>query len=119
MVTIQLHQLVMHAFHGLYEEEHKTGNNYEINLDVTYKEKDNKFEHIHDTISYEELFGIVKRRMQAPEALLEKVCEGIIRKIKHEYPEVREVAISIFKLQPPIENLQGKVGVSMRKHFDD
>ena len=119
MVTVHLHQLVMHAFHGLYEEEHKTGNNYEVNLDVSYKEKDHKFERIQDTVSYEDLFAIVKKRMQAPAELLEKVCEGIIRKIKHEYPQVREVSISIYKLHPPIENLQGKVGVSMRKTFDD
>jgi 7,8-dihydroneopterin aldolase/epimerase/oxygenase len=117
MVTVQLHQLIIHAFHGLYEEEHKTGNNYEVNLDVMYEETGSQLETIHDTISYEELFGIVKKRMQAPTLLLEKVCEGIIRKIKHEYPNVAEVSVSIYKLQPPIENLQGKVGVSMRKKF--
>ena len=118
MVTVHLHDIIMHAFHGLYAEEHKTGNNYEINLDVTYEERGSHFETIQDTISYEDLFGIVKKRMQAPTPLLEKVCEGIIRKIKHEYPGVREVAISMYKLQPPIENLQGKVGVTMRKIFD-
>ena len=119
MVTVHLHNLVMHAFHGVYEEEHKTGNNYEVNLDVTYKAKDHKFERLQDTVNYEGLFAIVKKRMHAPEELLEKVCDGIIRNIKHEYPQVREVTISIYKLQPPIENLQGKVGVSIRKTFDD
>ena len=118
MVTVHLHQLIMHAFHGLYAEEHKTGNNYEINLDVTYEEKGSRFETIHDTISYEALFGIVKHRMQAPTPLLEKVCEAIISKIKQDFPAVREVAISMYKLHPPIENLQAKVGVTMRKKFD-
>lgn len=119
MTTVHLHELMMHAYHGVYEQEHKTGNNYEVNLDVTYEEKNSHFESIHETIDYEKLFAIVKKRMQAPAALLEKVCEGIIRNIKHEYPSVREVSMSIFKLQPPIENLQGKVGVTMRKRFDD
>jgi dihydroneopterin aldolase len=119
MVTVHLHQLVIHAFHGVYEEEHKTGNNYEVNLDVKYEERNNKFENIHDVISYEDLFAIVKKKMQAPAELLEKVCESIIRKIKHEYSTVTEISVSIYKLQPPIENLQGKVGVTMRKKFDD
>ena len=119
MVTVHLHNLVMQAYHGVYQEEHKTGNNYEVNLDVTYKERDHKFERLQDTVNYEDLFTIVKKRMQAPEELLEKVCDGIIRKIKHEYPEVKEVSISIYKLQPPIENMQVKVGVSIRKTFDD
>lgn len=118
MVTVHLHQLIMHAFHGLYAEEHSTGNNYELNLDVTYEENNSRFENIQDTISYEDLFAIVKRLMREPASLLEKVCEGIIRTIKHEFPAVREVAISMYKLQPPIENLQGKVGVTMRKKFD-
>ena len=118
MVTVHLHQLIMHAFHGLYAEEHSTGNNYELNLDVTYEEGNEPFESIQDTISYEALFAIVKKRMQVPTPLLEKVCDGIVSKIKQEFPEVREVAISMYKLQPPIENLQGKVGVTMRKKFD-
>ncbi len=118
MVTVQLHNLIMHAFHGLYVEEHTTGNNYEINLDVSYEEGISQFESIQNTISYEDLFGIVKKRMQVPTPLLEKVCESIIRHIRHQYPVVTEVTISMFKLQPPIENLQGKVGVTMRKKFD-
>jgi dihydroneopterin aldolase len=119
MVIVHLHNLAFHAFHGVYSEEHKTGNNYELNLDVMYEERNSQFETINDTISYEDLFGIIKRRMQVPTPLLEKVCEGIIRKIKHEYPNVREIVVSLYKLQPPIENLQGKVGVTMRKIFND
>lgn len=119
MVTVHLHNLVLHAYHGLYDEEHRTGNNYEVNLDVKYEERNSSFESIQDTISYEDLYAIVRKRMQAPAALLEKLCEGIIRKIKHEYPNVTEITLSIYKLQPPIEALQGKVGVSMRKKFDD
>ena len=119
MVTVHLHQLVIHAFHGLYGEEHKTGNNYEVSLDVTYEERNRSFDSIRQTISYEDLFALVKKRMQSPSLLLENVCEDIIRKIKEEYPEVSAVSVSVFKLNPPIENLQGKVGVTLRKTFDD
>lgn len=119
MVTVHLHQLILHAFHGVYEQEHKTGNNYEVSLDVTYTGKNSHFDSLRDTISYEDLFAIVKKRMQAPAPLLENVCESIIRNIKHQYPHVAEVSISIYKLQAPIDNLQGKVGVTMRKHFDE
>ncbi|HYE55219.1 MAG TPA: dihydroneopterin aldolase [Chitinophagaceae bacterium] len=119
MVTVHLHQLVMQGHHGLYGEELKTGNNYEISLDVTYEERSQSFDSIRQTISYEDLYLIVKKRMQSPSQLLENVCDSIIRRIKHEYPEVRSVSVSIYKLHPPIENLQGKVGVTLRKTFDD
>jgi dihydroneopterin aldolase len=57
--------------------------------------------------------------MQHPTPLLEKLCDGIIRHIKHQYPFIREVDLSILKLQAPIHNFQGKVGVSMNKKFND
>jgi 7,8-dihydroneopterin aldolase/epimerase/oxygenase len=110
---------MMNAHHGIYEEEEKIGANYELNLDVKFDEEDSKFEQIEDTISYEELFTIVKKKMMVPTPLLEKVCEGIIRKIRHEFAGVKEIAVSIYKLEAPIENFQGKVGVTMRKKFDD
>jgi 7,8-dihydroneopterin aldolase/epimerase/oxygenase len=119
MVTVHLHQLIFHAFHGLYKEEHKTGNNYEVSLDVSYEENGQGFDNIRDTISYEVLFAIVKKKMQASSHLLEKVADGIISQVRHEFPQVKAVSISIYKLQPPIENLQGKVGVTLRKTFDD
>ena len=75
-------------------------------------------ETIRDTVSYEDLFAIVKKRMQTPTPLLEKVCEAIISSVRQQFTEVQEVAVSIYKLQPPIENLQGKVGVTMRKKFN-
>ena len=119
MVTIHLHNLKMYAHHGVYEEEERIGANYELNLDVKFDEENAKFERLEDTINYEELYGIVKKKMMAATPLLEIVCEGIIRKIKHEYAGVREITISIYKLEAPIENFQGKVGVTMRKKFDD
>ena len=119
MVTIHLHNVVMHAHHGVYKEEEKSGSNYEVNLDVKFDELDKKIEKIDDTISYEDLYGIVKKKLLVPTPLLEEVCEGIIRKIHHEFAGVREITISIYKLEAPIENFQGKVGVTMRKKFDD
>ena|ERR1700730_7695499 len=119
MVTVHLHKVLMHAFHGVYKEEQQMGSNYELDLDVKFNEEESSFESIADTISYEELFAIVKKKMLVPTVLLEKVCEGIIRKIRHEFAGVKEISISIYKLEAPIENFQGKVGVTMRKKFDD
>ncbi|HTS46144.1 MAG TPA: dihydroneopterin aldolase [Puia sp.] len=119
MITIELNQLIFHGYHGLHEEEKKVMNTFEVNLSVKYDEKKSDFNNIEDTISYVDLYEIVKQKIQVPVLLLEKICQGIIRKIKHQYPFVREVNISIYKLQAPIENFQGKVGVSMRKKFDD
>ena len=119
MITIQLHDVSIHAFHGIYEGEEKTGNPYVINLDVTYDEKNSDFKNGAATIDYVDLYGIVKQYMEIREGLLEKVCEAIVAAVKSRFPFINEVNLSIHKLQAPIEFFQGTVGVTMNKKFND
>ena len=119
MVAIELMDIRMHAFHGIFEGEEKTGSDYLINLQVKYDESSRDFDDISNTINYADLYEIIRQRMLIPTGLVEKVCEGIIRRIRHQYSYVSEVNLSIYKLQAPIENLQGRVGVTMNKKFNE
>src|SRR6201996_7483821 len=110
MITIELQNLIFYEHHGIYEEERKVMNSFEVNLSVSYLEESSIFERISDTISYVNLFRIVQEKMKEPVFLLEKICQGIILNIKHQYPAVSEIKISIYKLQAPIEHFVGKVG---------
>lgn len=109
----------MHAYHGIYNGENRVGSDYDVALRVAFDEGKRDFADIKDTVNYAELFGIVKQRMQVPTPLLERVADGIIRKIKHQYPHIREVELSIYKLEPPIEGFEGRVGVTMHKRFNE
>ncbi|WEK33991.1 MAG: dihydroneopterin aldolase [Candidatus Pseudobacter hemicellulosilyticus] len=117
MVTIELLQLRFHAYHGIYEGEDRTGSPYEVNIKVDYEEADTQFSDLKNTINYVEIFEIVKQRMIIPTPLLEKVAEGIVRRIKHQYPFTTGVTLSIYKLEPPIEGFQGKIGITLQKRF--
>jgi len=119
MISIELVDVHIYAFHGIFAGEEKIGNPYIINLSVKYDEKDNDFDNINNTINYEELYKIVKQRMAIPTGLLEKICVNIIRHIRHQYPFTKEINLSIQKLQPPLHDFQGKVGVSMNRKFND
>jgi dihydroneopterin aldolase len=119
MITIELQDLVFYEHHGIYEEERRVMNSFEVNLSVSYMDTIPVFEKIADTISYVNLFRIVQEKMKEPVFLLEKICQGIILNIKHQYPAVSEVRISIFKLQAPIEHFAGKVGVTMQRTFKE
>ena len=119
MITIELQHLIFYVHHGIYEEERRVMNSFEVNLHVSYNEYSNVFEKISDTISYVNLFKIVREKMKDPVFLLEKICQGIILNIKHQYPAVSEIKISIYKLQAPIEHFVGKVGVTMHRSFTD
>ncbi len=109
----------MHGHHGIYAEEQEVMNTFEVNLDVSYEESDLRFEMVKDTISYVALFDIVQEIIRIPVFLLEKICMETMAKIKTKFPQVKAIQMSIYKLQAPIENFQGKVGVTMQKHFDD
>jgi dihydroneopterin aldolase len=65
------------------------------------------------------LFGIIKERMHQPSPLLEKIADEIIVKIREQYPFIREVILSIYKLQAPIGNFQGKAGMTLHRKFND
>ena len=51
--------------------------------------------------------------------LEEKIADEIIVKIREQYPFIREVILSIYKLQAPIGNFQGKAGMTLHKKFSD
>jgi len=119
MLTVHLQNLIIHAFHGLYQGEHKAGNNFAVDLSVSYDEKNIKLERIENIISYEDLFNLVKRRMEVTTPLLEVVADSIVWKIKKQYPFVKEIKISIFKVEAPIANFQGRPGITLHKNFDD
>jgi dihydroneopterin aldolase len=118
MVVIELNQVKLHAFHGVYEGEKITGSTYELNVRVAYEEGNTTFDDLKNTINYVEILDIVKQRMRIPTGLLEKVADDIIRKIKTQYPFTKEVSLSIYKLDAPVENFQGKIGVTLHKKFD-
>ena len=119
MLTVHLQNLIIHAFHGVYKGEHKAGNNFEVDLSVSYEEKHVKLDKLENIISYEDLFKLVKKRMEVPTPLLEEIADSIVGKIKHQYSFVKEIKISIFKVEAPIANFQGKPGITLYKKFDD
>lgn len=118
MLTVQLFDLNFHAFHGIYEGEPLIGNDFQVDLSVQYDESLIKMDDLRSMINYVDLYEIVRKRMAIRSNLLEEVAETIILKIRHKYSMVKEISISIFKLQAPIENFQGKVGITLKKQFD-
>jgi dihydroneopterin aldolase len=118
MLTVHLHNLLFHSYHGLYAGEEQIGNNFEVNLDVTYDASKEDLDSLKYLINYEDLYKIVQKRMEVPTPLLEELANGIMHRIKHQYARVESIRISIFKLKAPIEHFQGKVGVSFFQKFE-
>ena len=118
MLSVHLSELKFYAYHGFYEEERKLGNNYEVDITVKYDENTYRLDDLTNLVNYETIYEIVKKRMAIPTPLLEELAESLISKIRHQYKQVSEISVAIFKLQPPIENFQGKAGITLHKTFE-
>jgi dihydroneopterin aldolase len=116
MITLQLHNLQFHAYHGLYEQENFIGNTFEVDADVVVDVQD-QITRLHQTVNYATVYSVIKQRMQQPTPLLETVAQELTRIIHDIDNRIRSVSITIKKLSPPIENFQGTVGVSYKKEF--
>lgn len=117
MVTIHLDKLRFNAFHGILDEERILGNEYLVDCTVNFYEREEVIVHIGDTINYVTVFDIIKKRMSIPTHLLETVAMQIGFEIYELFPQVKSISVSITKLHPPIEAIQGSVGVKWHKEF--
>ena len=100
---ILLENVKLYAYHGVGEQERIVGNHYLINLkikiDVT---KAVESDLLDDTISYAEVFEIVKREMAIPSKLLEHAAGRIISALRNNFPKIETIELKLSKNNPPM-----------------
>lgn len=116
-MTIELKGLHFFAYHGLYAEERKTGNEFEVNLYVTYATGAETITNLNATVNYSQLYRLLKAEMQNPRGLLETFVMEVADIIYSTFPQIKKVETSITKLQPPIAGFKGTVGVKYYKEY--
>ncbi len=117
LVIIELNNVRFHAYHGLFEEERRTGNDFVVNLRVEMIPASGTVTGIDETINYATLFRIVQEEMQQTRDLLETLTMEIAEHIHQSFPSVKKISISITKLNPPIAHFTGNVIVTYQKEF--
>lgn len=118
LITIELKGVRFFAFHGLYEEEKQTGNEFEMDLQVSYSRgASGTITGLEETINYVALFELVRKEMKQPRELLETLVMEITERLHVLYPFVRKIEIRVCKLNPPISQFTGKVGVHYVKEY--
>lgn len=116
MLTIHLHSLIFHSFHGMFKEEKVLGNDFEVNVDISIEAME-KINRLYQTVDYVALHAIIKEVMDIPTALLETIVQDLSEKIQLFDKKIKSVTINIRKLNPPISNFEGTVGISYSKVF--
>lgn len=102
-MTIRINKARFFAYHGVLEQERKTGANFYVTLEVEVDFSQSLLtDELNDTVSYADLFEIVRREMENPSRLIEHVGGRILNNIFQTYPEIKRVRIEINKENPPM-----------------
>lgn len=117
LITIELKKLRFLAYHGLYAEESKTGNEFEIDLSVSYQPSSATITSISDTVNYSELYALLKKEMQVARHLLETLVMELAEVIHASFSQIKKIEISITKLHVPIAKFTGTAGVRFVKEY--
>lgn len=105
MVTniISLKNVRVYAYHGCLLEEAKIGSNYRVDMSVWYDFlKSAETDRLSDTLNYVTLNRIIREEMAIRANLLENVAWRIIKRIKTDFGQVKQIEIEVAKLNPPI-----------------
>lgn len=111
LMTIELKGLHFYAYHGLYAEERNTGNEFQVDLTVSYQPGSGTITDISDTVNYAALYALLKKEMANPRHLLETFVMEMAELIHLSFPRIKRIEISITKLHVPIPKFTGRAAV--------
>lgn len=114
MGTIALEGLEFFAYHGVYAEEQKIGNRYQIDIQISTDfsaaaDTDN----LKDTVNYGDLYEIIAGVMKIKAKLLEHIAQLIISSVRERYPNIDKVEVSVSKFNPPIGGVCTRAKVTL------
>ena len=109
---IRLKGLKIYAYHGVLPQENLVGSYYYIDLklktDFTHAAETDELE---GTVSYADIFAVVKEEMAITSKLLEHVCQRIASRIFKDFPTIEAIDIRLSKENPPMGACAKSVGV--------
>jgi len=101
----------------MYQEEMKVGNEFEVDISLVCKSPKKLITSINQTVNYVEVYRIVQEEFAQRKLLLETLAMQIAERIHEQFAEVETLCITIRKMNPPITNFSGSVGISYNRKF--
>jgi dihydroneopterin aldolase len=114
---IELKSLRFFAEHGMYQEERKVGNDFEVDISIGCKSPQKTITSIDQTINYVEVYRILQEEFAERKLLLETCAMQIANRLQEQFPQIEQLTITIRKLNPPITNFSGSVGITYSRVF--
>lgn len=91
------------AYHGVAGQELTVGNEFVVNLrlkvDISRASETDDVAH---TVSYADVYEVLKAEMEIPSQLLEHVCGRIVKRLFRSFPAVKGIELKLSKRNPPM-----------------
>lgn len=101
MGLIALEGMRFFAYHGVYEEEQQTGNQFIVDVYIdTSLDAIGDSDDVSKTINYETVFLICESVMRQPVQLIETLLYQIMDGLKHQFNNIHNVKVRVRKLNP-------------------
>lgn len=115
--TIELNSIRFFGEHGMYEEEKKVGNEFEVDISIACKSPKKIITSIEQTINYAEVYSIIRKEFAQRRFLLETLAMQVADRLQQQFPQIETLKISIRKLNAPITNFSGYVGITYSTNY--
>ena len=104
-----------YAHHGCFTQERAIGTHFVVELVFnTDTSRAEVSDDIADTVSYLDVYQVVKREMQQPSNLLEHVARRVGEAVLQEFPDVSDVNVKVSKMNPPLGGQMHSVSVELQ-----
>ncbi len=117
MDKIVLKNMEFYAYHGALPEEQILGQKFNIDVELYCSlEKAGETDNLNDTVSYAEIYDIIKNIVQNNKfRLIERLAHCISQEILSKYKKISEILVSIRKPQAPINGKFDWMCVEIRR----
>lgn len=121
MDKILLSNLGFYGYHGVLKEENVLGQKFFIDIELYVDtKKAGKTDNMYDSVSYAEVYELVKditqnRRFNLIEALAENISISVLDK----FNLVQEIMIRVKKPEAPVNGIYDYFGVEIRRNRND
>lgn len=111
---IRMEGMKFYAFHGVMPQENVVGSYFYIDLKLkTDFTRAAATDELEGTVSYADIYTIVKEEMETPSKLLEHVCQRIAQRIFTDFPTIEAIDIRLNKENPPMGACAKNIGVEV------
>lgn len=101
-MKITLHEMRFYAYHGVFAQEQRVGNYFIVELSFWADIAESLHrDELEETISYADVYEVIKTEMAIPSRLLEHVVGRISERLFANFPRMQRIALTLSKCNPP------------------